>query len=109
MNRYILGLLLCFLSISSFADEAKLNETLVRIINQINAIQPLLDEAKKDIDSTARIQLHIESFEGSDGNKHPGLRDDLLSIRNALIDYINHPVIAPRNVEPLSMDFIKND
>lgn len=109
MKRYILGLLLCFTSISAFAESEKLNETLVRIINQINAIQPLLDEAKQEIDPTARIQLHIEGFEGADGQKHPGLCDDLLSIRNALIDYINHPVVAPRTVEPLAMDFIQHD
>lgn len=109
MRQFILSLLLCFLSAASFADSEKLNETLVRIINQINAIQPLLDEAKKDIDPTARIRLHIEAFEGADGQKHPGLRDDLLSIRNSLIDYINHPVIAPRHIEPLTMDFIQHD
>lgn len=109
MKRYILSLLLCFLSAASFADDEKLNETLVRIINQINAIQPLLDEAKKEVNPTARIRLHIDAFEGSDGKKHPGLRNDLLSIRNSLIDYINHPVIAPRHIEPLAMDFIQHD
>lgn len=109
MKRYILILMLCFLSTASFADDERLNETLVRIINQINAIQPLLDEAKKEVNPAARIRLHIEVFEGSDGQKHPGLRDDLLSIRSSLIDYINHPVVAPRTIEPLATDFIQHD
>jgi hypothetical protein len=107
MHRWCIACLLSLMSLSLHADETALNETLVRIINQINAIQPLLDKAKTEVSPTDRIQLHIETFEGSDTKKHPGLRDDLLSIRNALIDYINHPVIAPRVIEPLAMDFIQ--
>ncbi len=106
MRRWFIALLFGFMSCSLYADEA-LNDTLVRIINQINAIQPLLDKAKAEVNANDRIQLHIEAFDGADGKKHPGLRDDLLSIRNALIEYINHPVIAPRMVEPLAMDFVQ--
>lgn len=103
MIRMILILMLT--CSSTYADEARFNETLVRIINQINAIQPLLDEAKHDVDPNQRLQFHVEAFEGSDGKKHPGLRDDLLAIRGALIEVINHPVIAPRVIEPLALDF----
>ena len=105
MKRFIFMMILSFSSMVSYADDAYLNETLVRVINQINAIQPLLDEAKLQVDPHQRIQFHVEAFEGPDGKKHPGLRGDLLSIRNTLIDVINHPVIAPRVVEPLALDF----
>jgi hypothetical protein len=67
---------------------------------------PLLDEAKSEVEPNARITLHIDAFEGADGKPHEGLRDDLLSIRNALIDYINKPVIAPKTIHPLAFDFI---
>lgn len=106
MHRWFIAIFFSLMSCSLYADEA-LNETLVRIINQINAIQPLLDKAKNEVHPSDRIQLHIEAFEGRDGKQRPGLRGDLLSIRNSLIDYINHPVIAPRVVEPLDMDFIQ--
>ncbi len=88
------------------ASEEALNQTLVRVINQINAIMPLLDEAQTEIEPNTRIQLHIESFEGSDGKSHPGLRNDLLAIRNSLIDYINKPAIEPKTIKPLALDFI---
>lgn len=88
------------------ASEENLNQTLVRVINQINAIMPMLDEAKEEIEPNNRIQLHIEAFEGADGKKHPGLRNDLLDIRNALIDYINKPAIEPKTIKPLALDFI---
>jgi hypothetical protein len=93
-------------SFTTFANDAVLNQTLVRIINQVNAIMPLLDEAQSEIEPNTRIQLHIEPFKGSDGNIHAGLRTDLLSIRNALIDYINKPAIEPKTIKPLALDFI---
>ena len=100
-------LLCCLLSVTSYASQAELNNVLVRVINQVNATLPLLDEAKTEIESNSRIQVHIESFEGEDGKQHPGVRDDLLTIRNALIDYINKPAIEPKTIKPIAFDFIE--
>ncbi|HAU1059734.1 TPA: hypothetical protein F8V25_13530 [Legionella pneumophila] len=105
MKRLLLVLMLS-LPFASHASEEALNQTLVRVINQINAVMPLLDEAQSEIEPNTRIQLHIESFEGADGKTHAGLRNDLLAIRNALIDYINKPAIEPKTIKPLSLDFI---
>lgn len=105
MKRLLLMLMLS-LPLVSHASEEALNQTLVRVINQINAVMPLLDEAQSEIEPNTRIQLHIESFEGADGKTHAGLRNDLLAIRNALIDYINKPAIEPKTIKPLSLDFI---
>ncbi|HBI5657141.1 TPA: hypothetical protein K8C35_002768 [Legionella pneumophila] len=105
MKRLLLILMLS-LPLASHASEEALNQTLVRVINQINAVMPLLDEAQSEIEPNTRIQLHIESFEGADSKTHAGLRNDLLAIRNALIDYINKPAIEPKTIKPLSLDFI---
>ena len=94
------------LSGSLYAGEAELNSTLVRVINQINAILPLLDEAAEEIEPDSRIRLHVDAFEGADGKTHPGVRDDLIAIRNSLIDFINKPAISPKTVKPLAFDFI---
>ncbi|HAU3626756.1 TPA: hypothetical protein F7136_04785 [Legionella pneumophila] len=106
MKRLFLILMLSMTCFATQASEEALNQTLVRVINQINAIMPLLDEAQTEIEPNTRIQLHIESFEGSDGKSHPGLRNDLLAIRNSLIDYINKPAIEPKTIKPLALDFI---
>lgn len=106
MNRFFLLLIITLTSITVHASDEALNQTLVRVINQINAIMPLLDEATSEVEPNARITLHIDAFDGADGKPHEGLRDDLLSIRNALIDYINKPVIAPKTIQPLALDFI---
>jgi len=106
MKRLFLVLIISLLSTTTNASEEALNQTLVRVINQLNAIMPLLDEAQTEIEPNTRIQLHIEAFEGADGKTHLGLRNDLVLIRNALIDYINKPAIEPKTIKPLALDFI---
>jgi hypothetical protein len=106
MKRWLIVIIAGLVSFTANASPEALNQTLVRVINQINGIMPLLDEAQTAIEPNARIQLHIHSFEGADSKTHPGLRDDLLVIRNALIDYINQPAIEPKTIQPLSLDFI---
>jgi len=106
MKRFFLLILVTLASLSAHASDEALNQTLVRVINQINAVMPLLDEAKSEVEPNARITLNIDTFEGADGKSHPGLRDDLLSIRNSLIDYINKPVVAPKTIKPLALDFV---
>ena len=107
MKKILLICCLGLISLSAYASQSELNNILVRVINQINTTLPLLDEAKNEIEPNSRIQLHIESFEGEDGKQHPGVRGDLLPIRNALIDYINKPAIEPKSIKPLEFDFIE--
>jgi len=106
MKKLMITIGFCLMSMVAHASEAELNNTLVRVINQLNAVLPLLDEAENEIEPNARIRLHIDAFEGSDGQSHPGVRDDLKQIRNALIDYINKPAIEPKTVKPLAFDFV---
>ena len=106
MKKIFLMCCLGLVSIHAYAFQPELNNTLVRVINQINATLPLLDEATDEIEPNSRIQLHIESFEGEDGKQHSGVRNDLLTIRNALIAYINKPAIEPKTIKPLEFDFI---
>lgn len=106
MKKLVIAIGLSLMCLMAHASDAELNTTLVRVINQLHAILPLLDEAEDEIEPNARIRLHIDSFEGSDGARHPGVRDDLKSMRNALIDYINKPAIEPKTVKPLAFDFI---
>ncbi|WP_044543333.1 hypothetical protein, partial [Legionella pneumophila] len=71
--KRLLCLTLIMISLQCSANNPDLNETLVRIINQINAIMPLLDEAQTQVTPNARIQLQIEGFEDLQGQHHSGL------------------------------------
>jgi len=88
------------------ADQAQMNEILVRLINQVDAMMPLVQQAQKQQPKNERFQFHFEAFEGSDGEMHNGLKEDLLSIREALIKQINTPSVDPYHIKPLNNDFV---
>ena len=106
LKKMVLGLFLIHLASTSVAANEVLNETLVRVINQINAILPLLDEAKEEIEPNGRVLLHVEQFVGPDGKNHAGVREDLIAIRNGLIEFINEPVLSPKTIKPLELDYV---
>lgn len=60
--KRLLCLIIMTTSLHGWANNPDLNETLVRIINQINAIMPLLDEAQTQITPNARIQLQLKDL-----------------------------------------------
>lgn len=90
----------------AYASNPELNETLVRVIHELNAILPLLDEARDELKATSRIQFHVDTFKTADGKTHAGLRDDVLKMREALIAFINEPALAPKDIKPLALDYI---
>lgn len=88
------------------ADQQQMNETLVRMINQIDAMMPLVQKAEKEQPKNERFAFHFTQFEGSDGERHNGLKEDLLEIRQALIAQINTPSVDPYHIKPLNNDFV---
>lgn len=89
------------------ASNELLNEQLVRIINQLNAIKPIIKEAERIQSEDAPVKLHLSAFKGSDGRMHNGVGEDIELIRKGLIAYLNKPVIAPQKVLPVEGDFIE--
>ena len=111
MNRFLRNFfsvlmgLFCVCSISH-ADTEQMNETLLRIVNQLDAILPLIDEAERQQPQNERFMFHFSEFEGSDGKIHQGLREDVMSMKEALIQQMNAPSVDPDTVSPISNDFI---
>lgn len=105
-KKLLLTLFLSILSINTYADESNFNQTIVRIINQINAINPLIEEARAQQSKNPRIEFHLDSFVGSDNQTHNGLSQDLAAIKQSLIAYLNKPSIEPRKITPLALDYV---
>ena len=102
----------CVMSISInipstvLADDSQMNQTLVQIINQLNAILPLINQAEREQDKTNSEQFHFDAYITADGIRHTGLRQDIIAIRDGLIAQINRPAIEPKYVKPLNNDFV---
>ena len=103
------ALLLGVLSMSqgAMATDELFREQLLRIINQLNAIKPVIREAQRYQVQNAPVKLHLKAFEGADNKTHNGVDEDIELIKKGLIAYLNRPVIAPKKVSPIAGDFIE--
>ena len=89
------------------ADNEAMKEVLIRVVNQIDAIMPLLEEAQWQQEKETMTQFHFEEFMDAQGRKHGGLRGDLLAVREGIIAHINNPTIEPRYSAPIEADYVE--
>lgn len=101
-----LGLLAFMFVIQAKANTEQMNETMVRMINQIDALFPLIEQAAKEQEKNARIQFHFDNWIDANGVKHDGLRENLFEIRAALINQINQSNLTPKIVAPINGDYL---
>jgi RAQPRD family integrative conjugative element protein len=94
---------------TSFANDEQMRESIVQIINQIQAIKPLINKAEHEQSSNPRIKIHFDQFSDGKGKIHNGLRQDLSDIQDALIQSINRETVEPRRFNPLKDDFVGSD
>lgn len=90
-------LMLCALampSISSAVDRYGEREMLARIVQELEHINSMLDQAESLSDPDARIQF-----------QYGPLRRDLMTIRHGLETHLLTPDHQPRNFAPLSGDY----
>ncbi len=112
MRIQLKGLSIFFLAAgllqTASASNDLLNEQLARIINQLNAIKPIIKEAERYQSQNAPIKLHLKAFKGADNKMHNGVSEDVELIKQGLIAYLNKPLIAPKKVSPIEGDFIES-
>ena len=107
MKRSLLIWLIACCPVFTWATEQQMKETLVQIIEQIESIKPLINQADLEQDKGSRIQVHFDDFKDSEGNRHQGLKSDINAIQHALIDIVNQQGLEERKVGPIQGDFIK--
>ena len=102
----ILGL--SFVTTSIYADSEQMNETLVRIIHQLQAIKPLIAKAEEEQPQNPRVNVHFDRFQDADGKWHNGLRQDVDDIEQSLKQIVNQAGIEPRRYSSMKDDFIES-
>jgi RAQPRD family integrative conjugative element protein len=93
-------------STTSLADDEQMKENLVKIINQLQAIKPLIYQAEKSQIDNPRVKIHFDSWIDGNGVKHAGLRNDVEAIQQSLIAAINQESVEPRIYQPIKNDFV---
>ena len=102
-----LVLLLSFvITTQAFATDDQMKASLVKMIEALQAIKPLIDEAAAEQPSNPRVMIHFDNWVDGAGVKHLGLKADLDAIQQALITAVNRETIEPRVFAPLTHDFV---
>ena len=92
---------------SAIAPASQMNEEIVKIIEQLNAIKPMIHRASQFQDKRERHQVHFYSWTDKDGNKHNGLYEDLNDIKKSLEQVIDAEKYDPEFVEPIKNDYVR--
>ena len=77
-----------------FADADAERETLARLVNEINALEPLIAEAEAQAPSAVRVKFN-----------YLWLRQDLAKMRSGVEEHLDAPRAEPRSVPPLRGDY----
>lgn len=97
------------ISMSGFAIAGNdaMNTDLVQLVDQLDAMLPLIAQAEKAQDAKAPVQFHFETWTDNQGIRHNGLKQDVLAMRAAIVGQINAPAMTPRAVAPLEQDYVE--
>ncbi len=105
-KQLISGVVGLVLGSSVLASTPAFHQTCVRLIQQLDAMQPVMDEAQREQDPKARVQFHFDAWRDNHGHTHAGFRQNLLQLRQALVDQINQPDLTPNTFAPMTGDFV---
>lgn len=91
---------------SCYADDAQMKETLTQMIEQLQALKPLITKAEQAQPNNPRITIHFDSWIDYQGHQHNGLRQDINVIQAGLIAAVNRQNIEPRHYAAINNDFV---
>lgn len=98
LTMFLLSTVILFASIqipSAHADTETENTALIRIINILNLLTPLINQAEQAQDKRTRIQFRYDL-----------LRRDVNQIKQGIDQKLNPPTIQPRTVQPINGDYL---
>lgn len=98
--------LLVSLSTPSFADQSSMNATLAQIVQQLQQLTPLMQQAINQEPDSLKSSIHLTTFTDSNGNTQNGALEDLQALQSGLIAIINQNQIDPKTYAPITGDYI---
>lgn len=94
ITKTVIAMALC-ISFTVQADTENERALLAQIIAQLNALTPLINQAQQEADPNARIVFNYKQ-----------LRSDLQMIKDGINQPITSEALEPRQVTPLSGDYV---
>lgn len=94
------------ISTTALADRTQERIYLQQILNQLNAIQPLILAAQGEQPKNTRIHFHYTQYRDTKGRLHNGLLEDVQAIQRGVSAELNHTRVEPRSFKPLQGDYV---
>ncbi len=112
MRKYFL--LLIVVGTTLFSTQAMASEDsaekekmyLVQMINQLDALRPLIIAAQNEQPKNNRIQFHYTDYRDSSGKLHNGLLEDVTAIKQGLEEKLNQTSTEPHQFRAIKGDYI---
>ena len=101
---YLLLGLSCFHMATANLDTEKVY--LTQIVNQLDALQPLIMAASEAQPPDQRVTFHYQQYRDNQGRVHNGLLEDVQAVKAGVVEHLNAPAIEPRSIRPLQGDYL---
>ncbi len=102
----IVAILTGICSLQAVASDAKEKIYLTQMINQLNALKPLIIAANKEQENDLRVKFHYVSYRDSNGNIHNGLLEDINEIQNGIQAKLNRTINEPHHFQSIKGDYL---
>lgn len=107
MKKLIILFILAMISLNVLADENHEKIYLTQMLNQLNALKPLIFSAAHEQDKQARIEFHYTEYHDSNGIQHNGLLEDINNIEGGIRAKLNQQYHEPRYFPAIKGDYIE--
>ncbi len=108
-TSFIIAILLSVFSIHAMANEVRERMYLIQMINQLDALKPLIIAANKEQEPKARIKFHYTFYRDFNGITHNGLLEDIHEIKKGIQEKLNQKIGEPRNFQAIKGDFLDSN
>jgi RAQPRD family integrative conjugative element protein len=100
--------LISLFSTCAIASETEEKMYLVQMINQLNAMKPLIIAADKEQPKNVRIKFHYTAYHDSNGHAHNGLLEDINAIQKGIQEKMNQTGTEPRHFQIIKGDYMES-
>ena len=105
----VIATLIAVISTQVLANEEQEKIYLIQMINQLDALKPLLLAAANEEPKNTRTQFHYIAYRDADGKLHNGLLEDINEIKLGIKARLGQATIEPHNFQAIKGDYINHD
>jgi RAQPRD family integrative conjugative element protein len=103
----IVTYLLCMTN--AVANEENEKIYLIQMLNQLNALKPLIISASNEQQKNSRFQFRYTAFVNSNGKLQNGLLEDINELKKGIQARLNQKEVESQRFEPIKGDYISHD